>query len=238
MTDQQNKIPISEIFGPTIQGEGDLIGHPTVFVRIGGCTYNCSFCDTLYAVLEQYRKDWTLMSSSEILKVIKTLSGNEPILVTFSGGNPAMQDLSEIIRLGSYEGYTFCAETQGDLYKEWFNDLDQLILSPKPPSSLMKTDYNKLDYIITMMTRPEKVCLKIVVSDKRDFDYAINIFQRYPSITKKYISPCNISPGDPDLDSIYDKMRYITDLMLENKIYDVCLTPQMHVLMYGNERGK
>ena len=27
---------IAEIFGPTIQGEGALIGQPTVFVRAGG----------------------------------------------------------------------------------------------------------------------------------------------------------------------------------------------------------
>ncbi|PTB99829.1 7-carboxy-7-deazaguanine synthase QueE, partial [Thalassospira xiamenensis] len=28
-----DKIRISEIFGPTVQGEGALIGMPTVFVR-------------------------------------------------------------------------------------------------------------------------------------------------------------------------------------------------------------
>ena len=36
------KIRVSEIFGPTIQGEGVLIGLPTVFVRTGGCDYRCS----------------------------------------------------------------------------------------------------------------------------------------------------------------------------------------------------
>ena len=33
------EIRVSEIFGPTIQGEGVLIGLPTVFVRTGGCDY-------------------------------------------------------------------------------------------------------------------------------------------------------------------------------------------------------
>ena len=32
-------ISISEIFGPTIQGEGALIGRPTVFVRTGGLRF-------------------------------------------------------------------------------------------------------------------------------------------------------------------------------------------------------
>lgn len=41
-----DRIRISEIFGPTIQGEGALIGEPTVFVRTGGCDYRCSWCDS------------------------------------------------------------------------------------------------------------------------------------------------------------------------------------------------
>ena len=35
-------IRISEIFGPTIQGEGALIGRPTVFVRTGGCDFRAA----------------------------------------------------------------------------------------------------------------------------------------------------------------------------------------------------
>ena len=52
------KIRVSEIFGPTIQGEGVLIGLPTVFVRTGGCDYRCSWCDSLHAVDPKYRHDW------------------------------------------------------------------------------------------------------------------------------------------------------------------------------------
>jgi 7-carboxy-7-deazaguanine synthase len=50
-------IRISEIFGPTIQGEGPLIGRPTVFVRTAGCDYRCTWCDTLYAVLLEYHDE-------------------------------------------------------------------------------------------------------------------------------------------------------------------------------------
>ncbi|RWD90497.1 MAG: 7-carboxy-7-deazaguanine synthase QueE, partial [Mesorhizobium sp.] len=58
----KGSIRISEIFGPTVQGEGPLIGRPTVFVRTGGCDYRCRWCDTLYAVLPEFREDWTLMT--------------------------------------------------------------------------------------------------------------------------------------------------------------------------------
>ena len=50
-------IRISEIFGPTIQGEGALIGQPTVFVRTGGCDYRCAWCDSLHAVDSRFRAD-------------------------------------------------------------------------------------------------------------------------------------------------------------------------------------
>ena len=37
-----SKIPVLEIFGPTIQGEGRVIGRKTMFVRTAGCDYRCS----------------------------------------------------------------------------------------------------------------------------------------------------------------------------------------------------
>ena len=97
-------IRVSEIFGPTIQGEGPLIGHPTVFVRTGGCDYRCSWCDTLYAVLPRYRDEWHPMTPPEIFARIEELSGGAPILVTLSGGNPAVQPLGPLIALADRKG--------------------------------------------------------------------------------------------------------------------------------------
>src|SRR5262249_28890125 len=80
-------IRISEIFGPTIQGEGPLIGRPTVFVRTAGCDYRCRWCDTLYAVLPEYHREWAAMTPSAIAARVNTLAGDQPILVSLSGGN-------------------------------------------------------------------------------------------------------------------------------------------------------
>lgn len=43
-------LPVIEIFGPTVQGEGAEAGVPTHFLRLGGCDYRCAWCDTMYAV--------------------------------------------------------------------------------------------------------------------------------------------------------------------------------------------
>jgi len=63
-------IAVSEIFGPTVQGEGALIGTQTLFVRTGGCDYRCSWCDTGYAVLPKYEDDWQQMDAQTIMTEI------------------------------------------------------------------------------------------------------------------------------------------------------------------------
>ena len=115
-----DEIRISEIFGPTIQGEGALIGQPTVFVRTGGCDYRCVWCDSLHAVDSRFRADWRAMTTPEVLDRVRALSGGTPLMVSLSGGNPAIQPLGPLIRQGQAEGYRFALETQGSVSRDWF----------------------------------------------------------------------------------------------------------------------
>jgi 7-carboxy-7-deazaguanine synthase len=109
---KERRIPISECFR-SIQGEGALIGRPTIFIRVGGCDYRCRMCDTQYAVLPTYRADWGLLTIEEIFAEVQRLSDFCPMLCTLSGGNPAMYPLGTLIDLGHQHGYHFALETQG-----------------------------------------------------------------------------------------------------------------------------
>lgn len=44
-----DRLPVSECFGPTLQGEGSHMGRPCMFIRLGGCNLSCTWCDTPYS---------------------------------------------------------------------------------------------------------------------------------------------------------------------------------------------
>ena len=73
-----SELTISEIFGPTIQGEGALIGEPTVFVRTAGCDFHCEWCDTLYAVERHHSQSWLRLSSQAVFQRVEALSKAPP----------------------------------------------------------------------------------------------------------------------------------------------------------------
>lgn len=231
-------IRISEIFGPTIQGEGALIGQPTIFVRTGGCDYRCSWCDTMFAVDSKYRDEWTPMSAEEIMNRVEELSGGKKLMISLSGGNPATQDCSELIRLGRSMGYRFALETQGSIAQDWFADLDVLTLSPKPPSSGMKTDWAKFEECLSAAKGKPEIALKFVVFDEADYAYARAAAESYSDLPV-YLQPGNeIKPQeDANKDALMERMRWIVDRVAGDEWFSATVLPQLHVMLWGNQRG-
>ncbi|WP_120500915.1 7-carboxy-7-deazaguanine synthase QueE [Roseovarius sp. EL26] len=235
------KIRVSEIFGPTIQGEGAVIGVPTVFVRTGGCDFRCSWCDSLHAVDQEYRHMWAPMSAQAVLDEVQKLANEEPLMITLSGGNPAIQPLGGLIDHGHAQGYTFGMETQGSVVKDWFAKLDMLVLSPKPPSSGMETDWDVLARCVEQ--EAAQTVLKIVVFDEVDFAYAREVAGRFPDLPI-YLQPGNHTPPTPedddaevDIEGIDERMRWLVDQVIEVKWYSARVLPQLHVMLWGNKRG-
>ncbi len=189
-------IRVSEIFF-TIAGEGPTTGLPTVFVRTGGCDWRCNFCDSLHAVLPEFRFDWKPMTPTEILAQVRSLSG--PCLITLSGGNPAIQDFSAMIEQGQGLGYTFSCETQGSIAAPWFAKLDHLTISPKPPSSGMRNDLAKLHDALQAAYTGDTytdVCLKIPIFDDEDYEFARMIADLHPSVPM-WLTVGNSQPPPP-----------------------------------------
>ena len=233
---------IAEIFGPTIQGEGAVIGVPTVFVRAGGCDYRCSWCDSMHAVDSAYRHEWAPMSAEMIWDRVVELSGGTPVTVSLSGGNPALQDFSPLIALGKAQGYNFVMETQGSVARDWFSALSTLILSPKPPSSGETVDWDMFEQCLAAAGNAPSV-LKIVVFDETDYAWAKDASARYP-LMPLYLQPGNHTPPPPDaddaeidMDGIMTRYEWLIGRTLSDRWYRPRILPQLHVLLWGNKRG-
>ena len=249
----QNKvnstINIAEIFGPTIQGEGALIGTPTIFVRSGGCDYRCSWCDTGYAVLPEFSEQWQQMDAYAIFDKITQLSKGHPLMVTLSGGNPAIQDFAELIQLGQCQGYQFSMETQASIAKPWFALLDQLTLSPKPPSTGMQFKQRGLQRCLDACESDNghqvDISLKFVVADENDVQWAKAIADKYPHIAS-FIQPCNTDARLKENDdktietsphNDQQRLLWLIECTQALSWHKVRVLPQLHRWLWGDKIG-
>ncbi|MFJ7728513.1 7-carboxy-7-deazaguanine synthase QueE [Neobacillus sp. NPDC097160] len=239
------KIPVMEIFGPTIQGEGMVIGQKTMFVRTSGCDYSCSWCDSAFTWDGSSKDLIKQMEADEIWKELVSHGGDGFSFVTISGGNPALlKNLSYLVNLLKEKKIKIGLETQGSKWQDWFFDIDELTISPKPPSSGMHTDFATLDTIIEKLKVTESthhVSLKVVVFDDQDYDYAKKVHLRYPD------TPFFLQVGNADNKSIDNqqlvnqlltKYEWLIDkVMLDHDFKNVKVLPQLHTYIWGNKRG-
>jgi 7-carboxy-7-deazaguanine synthase len=260
-----NEILVSEIFGPTIQGEGALAGAPTVFVRTGGCDFRCSWCDTPHAVLPCNRPTWEPMSAGRVMGRVAELAGFRPLLVTLSGGNPVLQPLPDLIDLGHEAGYTFALETQGSICKPWLHKLDHLILSPKPPSSGMAFRASRLADCIDaaavgrefspdggglLTLRPRtQISLKVVVMTEEDYEFARYVYRAFAvgASIPFYLTPGNHTPPagsgwndaghEFDQEGVLARARWLVERVARDRFYAARIIPQLHTLLWQNRQG-
>jgi 7-carboxy-7-deazaguanine synthase len=196
-------------------------------------------------VLPEHKDEWHAMSTEEVFAEVQRLSGDKPILVTLSGGNPAIQPLEPLIDLGHAHGYTFTIETQGSVAQPWFAKLDYLTLSPKPPSSKQVTRWERLDRCISYArgsageTGPQ-TSLKIVVFDEEDYTYARYVASRYPDVPM-YLQAGNHTPphlaDEIDIPGILSRMDWLIQRVMQDQWYAATILTQLHVLLWGNKRG-
>lgn len=239
------KFPVLEIFGPTIQGEGMVIGQKTMFVRTAGCDYSCSWCDSAFTWDGSAKDDIKQLTADEIWSQLFELGGSNFSHVTISGGNPALLgSLGELIELLHKKKIKVAIETQGSRLQPWFDQIDDLTISPKPPSSGMKTDFTKLDEIVQYLTeknRLQNVSLKVVIFDEHDLEYAKKVHQKYLQIPF-YLQVGNDQVSECDDEKLIKRLleRYewlIDRAISEEELNHARVLPQLHTLVWGNKRG-
>lgn len=250
-------IPVSEIFGPTIQGEGPLAGQRVMFVRTGGCDYRCGMneatgewtmpwrCDTLYAVLPEHKASWTKMDAEAILARLDELSAGKRLPLILSGGNPAIHaGLGDLVAHAVQAGWLPYIETQGTVFPDWARFLAGAVVAPKPPSSGMVFHEERAAMLERWMREAPSPVLKIAVADAADLAWACSIADAYPR-APFYLVPCNtevaLGGGASPVTVGRDYSR-LCDAVLAPEAPQAAqraiLLPQLHALAWGTERGR
>ncbi|MEH7177632.1 7-carboxy-7-deazaguanine synthase QueE [Neobacillus vireti] len=238
-------IPVLEIFGPTIQGEGMVIGQVTMFVRTAGCDYSCSWCDSAFTWDGSGKDDIRQMTAEEIWAELKRIGGDNFSFVTISGGNPALlKNLDSFIDLLKEKQIKIGIETQGSKWQDWFLSIDELTISPKPPSSTMETNFEILDSIFENLDENQfekNVSLKVVIFDEADLAYAKMVHKRYEGI------PFYLQVGNDDITNgnnqeliqkLLLKYEWLVNCVVSDPHFNnVKVLPQLHALLWGNKRG-
>src|SRR5438132_10079820 len=93
---KRRELKIAELFY-SLQGEGALVGVPSVFVRTSGCNLRCVWCDTPYTSWQPEGEELTL---DEILAQVDRYSQAHHVVLT--GGEPMIAphvcELTELLR--------------------------------------------------------------------------------------------------------------------------------------------
>jgi 7-carboxy-7-deazaguanine synthase len=235
------RIPLVECFGPTIQGEGALNGQVSYFIRLGGCDFRCTWCDSMHAVdPDQIKKGATYLSQDQIIDRIRRKMRHAALntWLTLSGGNPAMWDLSKVVAALRLDEVRIAIETQGSIVQDWFESLDMITCSPKGPSSGMLDKLNH-DALQELYRRYHwKLILKIVIFSKEDLDFAEDLKGRYPNIPFYLSSGTSQDPrGDPT-EAVLGQYRWLAKEFLKRpQLHSAIIGKQDHVLLWGHKLG-
>lgn len=205
---------ITEIYY-SLQGEGSLVGTPSIFLRTSGCNLRCSYCDTTYAYT-----DGKTMSIQEILDDIKRFSCSS---VCITGGEPLIQkDLPQLIHHLLQKKYTICLETNGSKNIKTFIGKKSLMISLdiKCPSSGSQKHMNLKN--ISYLSKKDQ--LKFIIGNKKDYDYAKKILKTYKPKCIVFFQPVwGINP------------KHLASWILKDGIR-VRLSLQIHKIIWGAKR--
>ena len=129
----QTDIPISEIFGPTIQGEGRRAGYVSIFVRVARCNMSCRGfgveysvdgqakvgCDSYYSVDRGFASEWRSLSSTDIIDQTDGLSELDRPDIVITGGEPLLYwsnpEFQTLLKHFINSGHFVTIETNGSI---------------------------------------------------------------------------------------------------------------------------
>lgn len=169
----ERTMPVSEQFGPTIQGEGPHAGRAVQFLRLGGCNLSCTWCDTPYTWdAERFDLSVELTPTTAAHMVDHLIPG---LVLVISGGEPLMHQKNPawtyLLHGAIARGCPVHVETNGTIVPTDTTEalVDHFSVSPKMGHA---GDHKGRDPSLRDGWRPllesGQACVKYVVRDADD----------------------------------------------------------------------
>lgn len=237
------QLAVSEVFGPTFQGEGASLGRLCGFVRLARCNLTCGgpgpatwACDT------PYTWDWAgqngtafdpvgEVSHKEAAEVAQQVLGLGVNLVVVTGGEPLLQQqaVTELVSILADHGAEVEIETNGTLAPS--HDLACLTsrfnVSPKLSGSGVPAGRRYRPAAIAALEATGKAVWKFVCAGEEDL---AEVARDFGHLSPIYVMPAGTSP-----DEVLRVSRRLAGPVIER---GWSLTTRLHVLLWGDERGR
>lgn len=226
---------LSELFY-SIQGEGKLMGLPSVFVRASGCNLRCVWCDTPYASWDPEGDD---VPVDEIVKRVTQLECGH---VVITGGEPMiMPDIVELCDALKSRDLHITIETAATVYKPL--KLDLASLSPKLSNSTPRDREGgkfaqqherqriNIPVIQQFIDSSPEFQLKFVVSSAADLTEIEEILAQLQGWKQ---SDVLLMPEGTNVATLESRAPWIADICKRTG-FRFC--PRLHVALFGHTRG-
>jgi 7-carboxy-7-deazaguanine synthase len=222
-------LKIAELFY-SLQGEGALVGVPSMFIRTSGCNLRCSWCDTPYT---SWQPEGTELSIGQILDEVKAHPARH---VVVTGGEPMiLPDIAPLTERLRALGLHITIETAGTVFRPVACDL--MSISPKlsnsTPAGEWRERHDSLRIqpaVLRELMERYPYQLKFVIAQPADLDEVRGLLETLAADRDRVI----LMPEGIDREVLRERSLWLAEICKEEGFR---FSPRLHVELYGNQRG-
>ena len=222
---------VSELFGPTLQGEGPSAGQRAGFVRLGRCSLNCSWCDTPYSWDWKRYDPAVELREIDVGEVAASIRAMDVPRVVVTGGEPLLQQRAVVELLRLLPGLAVEVETNGihAPEPELVEHVERFNVSPKLANAGIERSRRYKPEVLRALQATGKAVFKFVACEPPDLD------EIEAMVAECDLTDVWVMPEGTDAQTLVARAQRLADAVVARGWH---LTPRLHILLWGDERGR